>query len=293
MYANRLPSLSLLLDKTKHMYLLRPVLLSFCVLTILSCSYQNPTPVRDESNVTINKYNDAEYGVQAILYHQFGSEYRALCYQSYNLAAEKLLAKVKANPSAKLAIITDLDETVVDNSYYNAWLVNEGAMYTPETWKQWTSQRKATLVPGSKDFFKLADSLGVTIFYVSNRSVDEYEATLANLRTLDLPQLDSTHFYLKTNTSGKEARRQSIYDRGYEVIMFLGDNLNDFSQAFEKQNNEKRNQLTDSLEAKFGNEYIVLPNAIYGEWEVALYNYDHSYTPAQRDSIRKSVLRSF
>lgn len=275
------------------MYLFRLTLLSVFVALVTSCNQKTATPAPTTDAATVNSYNDAEYGVQAILYHQFGSEYRALCYQAYNLAAEKLKAKVAANPKGKLAIVTDLDETVVDNSYYNAWLVNEGAIYTPETWKQWTAQRKATIVPGSKAFFDLADSLGVTIFYVSNRAVDEYEATFANLQTLGLPQLDSTHFYLKTTTSGKETRRQAIYDQGYEVVMFLGDNLNDFSKAFEKQNNQRRHELADSLESKFGNEYIVLPNAIYGEWEVALYNYNRDYTPAQRDSIRKSVLKGF
>lgn len=274
------------------MHLVRSLLLLLLV-AVVSCNQEAPAPPVTDVSAPSNNYNDAEYGVQAILFHQFGSEYRALCYQAYNLAAEKLKAKVKANPKGKLAIVTDLDETVVDNSYYNAWLVDEGAMYTPETWKQWTAQRKATIVPGSKAFFDLADSLGITIFYVSNRAVDEYEATLENLQTLGLPQLDSTHFYLKTTTSGKEARRQAIYDQGYEIVMFLGDNLNDFSKAFEKQSNERRHEITDSLESKFGNEYIVLPNAIYGEWEVALYNYNHDYTPAQRDSIRKSVLKGF
>lgn len=262
-------------------------------ITFASCNQPTPAPAPTVVAAPTNTYNDAEYNVQAILYHQFGSEYRALCYQAYNLAAERLKTKVKANPKGKLAIITDLDETVVDNSYYNAWLVSQGALYTPDTWKQWTAQRKATIVPGSKAFFDLADSLGVTIFYVSNRGVDEYEATLANMQALGLPQLDSTHFYLKTTTSGKEERRQAIIAQGYNVVMLLGDNLNDFAKDFEKQHNERRHELTDSLEARFGNDYIVLPNAIYGEWEVALYNYDHKLTPVQKDSIRKSVLKGF
>lgn len=270
--------------------------IAFAVLfsvAVASCNQQPaPAPIAEVSIVE-SKYNDAEYFVQAILYHQFGSEYRALCYQAYNLAAEKLKAQVKANPKGKLAIITDLDETVVDNSYYNAWLVSQGAMYTPETWKQWTAQKKATLVPGSLAFFKLADSLGVTIFYVSNRATDEYEATLANMQYLGMPQLDSSHFYLKTTTSGKEERRQNILAQGYEVVMLLGDNLNDFSMAFEKQDNDRRHVITDSLQGRFGNDFIMFPNAIYGEWEVALYNYDHKLTVEQKDSIRKSVLKGF
>lgn len=277
------------------MTLMFRLLLLMASVAVASCSTPSPAapPTTLASLAASSSYLDAEYTVQAILYHQFGSEYRALCYQAYNLAAEKLKAQVKANKKGKLAIITDLDETVVDNSYYNAWLVNKGALYTSETWKQWTAEAKATLVPGSKAFFNLADSLGVTIFYVSNRATDEYAPTLANMQALGLPQLDSSHFYLKTNTSGKEERRQAIIKQGYEVVMLLGDNLNDFSMAFEKQNNERRHQIADSLQSKFGTEYIVLPNAIYGEWEVALYNYNHKLTTAQKDSIRKSVIKGF
>lgn len=257
-----------------------------------SCNQQTP-PGAPPATVTESPYKDAEYSVQAILFHQFASEYRALCYQAYNIAAERLLAAKKAKPKGKLAIITDLDETVVDNSYYNTWLVNEGAMYTPETWKQWTAQRKATLIPGSLDFFNLADSLGVAIFYVSNRGVDEFEDTKANMQELGMPQLDSSRFYLKSTTSGKEARRQSVMEQGYEVVLYLGDNLNDFSMVYEKQNNDRRDEITDSLRTRFGNDFIVFPNAIYGEWEFSLYEYDYKFTPAQRDSIRKSVLKRY
>ncbi|CAN5333424.1 5'-nucleotidase, lipoprotein e(P4) family [soil metagenome] len=271
-----------------------PFILSLAALLVLINSCGQPPAPKPAATTEItadSHYKDAEYTVQAILYHQFGSEYRALCYQAYNLATERLLAKVKANPKGKLAIITDLDETVVDNSYYNTKLVNEGAMYTPETWKQWTAQKKATLIPGSLEFFKMADSLEVTIFYISNRGTDEYAPTLANLEELGLPQLDSSHFYLKTTTSGKEDRRQAVSALGYTVVMLLGDNLNDFSNAFEKQNNERRQAVTDSLKARFGKDYIVFPNAIYGEWEVALYDYNHKLTNIQKDSIRKSVLK--
>ncbi len=272
----------------KHyaLYLLAVVLFAAC--------QSKPVAAPSHPGTTVaTPYTDAEYTVQAVLFHQFASEYRALCYQAYNIAAEKLVAAVKAKPNAKLAIITDLDETVVDNSYYNAWLVGKGALYTPETWKQWTALKKATLVPGSLEFFKLADSLGVAIFYVSNRGTDEYQATVDNMKTLGLPQLDSTRFYLKTNTSGKEQRRQSVTGQGYEVVMLLGDNLNDFSKTYEKQNNERRHEITDSLKGRFGNDFIVLPNAIYGEWELALYNYNHQMDIVERDSIRKASLQKY
>jgi len=35
--------------------------------------------------------------------------------------------------------------------------------------------------------------------------------------------------------------------------------------------------------ALFGSKFIVLPNAMYGDWEGALYNYQYNLTPQQKD----------
>lgn len=233
----------------------------------------------------------AEYTLQAIIYQQYASEYKALCYQAYNAATVSLNSKLAG--VKKPAIITDLDETVVDNSYYNAWLINNNELYTGDTWKKWTAESKATAIPGSVEFFNWADSMGITIFYLSNRKVDEHDATVKNMQALGYPQLDSTHFFLKTTTSGKEERRQAIYSQGYEVLLYLGDNLNDFDEGFEKLDNEKRSALTAEKKDLFGDKYIVFPNIMYGEWEGALYNFDRSLTPEQCDSIRKASLKAF
>ena len=264
--------------------------LSLIVLTVLLFSCAAPCP--DETPVAETTITPkAEYTVQAIIYQQYASEYKALCYQAYNMAASSLKSKLKG--VEKPAIITDLDETVVDNSYYNAWLIDNNELYTGDTWKKWTAESKATAIPGSVDFFNWADSMGVTIFYVSNRKVGEHDATVKNMQALGYPQLDSTHFFLKTTTSGKEERRQAIYDQGYDVLLYLGDNLNDFEAGFEKLGNEERNALTAEKKDLFGDTYIVFPNVMYGEWEGALYNFDRSLSPEQCDSIRKASLKAF
>jgi predicted secreted acid phosphatase len=52
-----------------------------------------------------------------VLWQQTAAEYRALCYQAFNIAALRLneISKKKLRKQ-KLAIITDLDETILDNS---------------------------------------------------------------------------------------------------------------------------------------------------------------------------------
>ena len=75
--------------------------------------------------------------------------------------------------------------------------------------------------------------------------------------------------------------------------MLLGDNLNDFAEVFEKKNCADRKAETDQQKTEWGKKFIVLPNATYGEWENALYDYERNLTPAQKDAKRKQKLIGF
>ena len=73
----------------------------------------------------------------------------------------------------------------------------------------------------------------------------------------------------------------------------MGDNLGDFSSLFDKKSSEERLQNASVAAAEFGKKFIVLPNPVYGDWENSLYKYNYNLTPAQKDSVIKSVLKSY
>ena len=52
-------------------------------------------------------------------------------------------------------------------------------------------------------------------------------------------------------------------------------------------------KVADKFAAEFGNRFIVLPNPVYGDWEFALYHYNHSLTPAQKDSVIRASLYTY
>ncbi|WP_276481346.1 5'-nucleotidase, lipoprotein e(P4) family [Paraflavitalea pollutisoli] len=228
-----------------------------------------------------------------VLFQQTAAEYRALCYQAFNMAALRLqeIPRRKLRKS-KLAIITDLDETILDNSYSEAQLIKEGKEYSSQAWKQWTDRAAATAVPGAVEFLQAAKQKGISIFYISNRDTTEINSTLLNLRKLQLPDADTSHMLFLRNTSSKEVRRQQVMEQ-YEVVMLLGDNLTDFTTAFEVKGIGARNQATDAVKEEWGRRFIVLPNAIYGEWEKAMYDYDMRRTPADKEALRKSHLTGY
>jgi len=250
--------------------------LAYCSAAFFSATAQTPTQ---------------EYLVGATLYTQQAAEYRALCYQAYNLAELRLLEALRSNPT-RPAVILDLDETVLDNSAYTGWQIAADQPYSPETWARWTELAAAPLVPGAARFLHLADSLGVTLFYVSNRLSGEGPATKRNMLAHNLPQLSPDHFLLKTGSSDKTERRAAITAQGYNVLLLIGDNLGDFDGLWDKQPNDTRNAAADSLRAEFGKRFIVLPNAIYGTWEGAIYQFNWSASPAERDSLRKAALKA-
>ena len=228
-----------------------------------------------------------------VLWQQTAAEYRALCYQAFNIASCRLNAIPKKKfKKQRLAIITDLDETILDNSYSEAQLIKDGKEWNNANWDKWTSRSAATGVPGAVEFLQEASRRGVTIFYISNRSTAAIQSTLLDLQRLRLPNADTAHMMFLQNTSSKETRRQLVM-ANYNVVMLLGDNLNDFTTAFEAKPIADRFVETDKAKQDWGDKFIVLPNSTYGEWENALYDYERGLSPAQKAAKRKNKLVGF
>jgi 5'-nucleotidase (lipoprotein e(P4) family) len=237
--------------------------------------------------------SDTDIKMLPILWQQEAAEYRALCYQAFNLAKLRInQIPKKIFRKNKLAIITDLDETIMDNSYSTAKLIKEGKEFSPMMWKQWMDQSAATAVPGAVDFLQFAKSKGITIFYISNRDTSAVRSTLLDLQHLNLPNADTAHMLFLTNTSSKEPRRNRV-EQSYKVVMLMGDNLNDFMNVFEKKPIAERFAETDKVRNEWGNRFIVLPNSYYGEWENALYNYNNKLTPQEKQDIRLKLLKGY
>jgi 5'-nucleotidase (lipoprotein e(P4) family) len=244
--------------------------------------YGQDTPATSDALKNTNK-------MLPVLFQQHAAEYRALCYQAFNLASLKLESLKRKRRGLPYAIITDIDETILDNSKYEAQRIKDGKEFTFASWKRWTDQSSATLVPGAGEFLKKARDKGISIFYISNRDTSEIKSTIINLQNLDVPYADTEHLLFHVDQSSKETRRQQIGQR-YNVIMLIGDNLNDFTQIFEKKNIKERKNEVEKIKGEWGNRFIVLPNSIYGEWENALYDYKSRLTDQKRDSILRATL---
>jgi 5'-nucleotidase (lipoprotein e(P4) family) len=146
-------------------------------LAAVSCA-----PQTEEVEIIIDQ-NMQQHSLQAVLFHQTAGEYKALCYQTYNLAKWQLDQKLAnhAYPYEKTpAIVMDLDETVVDNSYFNAQLILDDGEFAQDKWNNWSAKQAAGQVPGAVEFINYAAGKGVKVIFISNRRVAELENTMAN-----------------------------------------------------------------------------------------------------------------
>jgi len=237
------------------------------------------------STAQTNDHKPAQYNVNGTLWQQQSGEYKALCYQAFYIARLRLQEILLTNrDSMPLAVITDVDETVLDNSPSAAKDILNGRTYNDSAWKIWVDLAGAEAMPGAVEFFNFAAQHGVQCFYITNRKEDQKAATMKNLQQQGFPHVDSRHVMMRGAVSNKEPRRMEVA-RNYNVVLLLGDNLNDFDDLFFEKFVTERNTNVDKVQALFGSKYIVLPNATYGDWESALWQ-GQKPTAEEKDKIK-------
>ena len=243
------------------------------VLSTVPVFAPSPVTAAAESKVELDRNSI----VRALLWMRTSGEYEALCRQTFNMALERVRNVMKTRSGDRLAaVIMDLDETVLDNSGYSFFLLRNRLKHHETHWHNWNREHpeQVSLVPGARQFIKAVENEGVRIVFVSNRSNALRDTTRKILLRLDLATdtelADPTamKLLLRQDTSNKQSRRDTIAAR-YDVIALLGDNLNDFADAFRSpavNSIEDRRAAVRSHAEKWGAHWFVLPNPIYGYW---------------------------
>lgn len=238
---------------------------------------------------------DNEYQRGALLWTQASGEWRALSYQAFALARMLLDRDLRMNRRSRMrrAIVVDVDETVLDNSRYQAMLLKNRQNHDAQKWLGWVNRAEATALPGAVEFLRYATSRGVRVFYITNRKQVEKEGTATNLRKLGFPEVSDQTLLVRTDadSSSKEPRRLSVSAK-HRIVLLMGDNLNDFAEVFDRSKTvADRLAATDQNKEQFGTRFIVLPNALYGDWESAVYDYNFKLTEEEKAAKRRSYLK--
>lgn len=246
---------------------------------------------------------DLDYQIGATLFMQKAAEFRALSFQAFNLARWQLDADLDKKNVKKLpkserkrprAIIVDIDETVLDNSPAQAADIKNHRSFNLPTWYEWSKMQSAKAIPGAVEFLNYATSKGVKVFYISNRDEVQKQDTMANLRKVGFRDVSAENVLMRqkdaagNSISAKMPRRELVSQR-YRVVLLVGDNLDDFSDVFERKSVADRFAEVEKIKTEWGKRWIVIPNAMYGTWENAIYEYQR-LTDAQKAERRAAAL---
>jgi len=287
-------------------------LVAFALLTgCASATRQSDHPAIAAQVAPASTVTAADDNLNAVAWSQTAVEHDLIYLQTYRDAESRLLdalhdtnwdALSKADRISPLkhlkpAVILDIDETVLDNSPYQARLVKSGGEFNEADWAAWCEAAQARALPGAVEFTRFAASHGIAVIYISNRAKDLDQATVANLSKVGLP-VSGPEAFLGLGTvvegceqvgSEKGCRRQLV-SQHYRVLMQFGDQLGDFLDVTANTEAGRRTAVADYL-PWIGTRWFVLPNPTYGSWEPALFNNDWSAPRMQRRQQKIDALR--
>jgi 5'-nucleotidase (lipoprotein e(P4) family) len=269
------------------------ILIPVMVIVIMAFSIKGSktpqtTSVCDSLDMSLN-----EHTVMSVLWFQNSAEMRASYYQAYNFAKQTLDKKLKTLPTTgKKAVVLDIDETVLDNSPYQGQMIKSNFTFATKIWKEWTSLGIANPTPGVVDFLNYAKSNGVEVFFVSNRDDDEMSSTIKNMISKNIPFADTSHIFLRKKWKSDKTERYQKIAKNYKILLTIGDNLRDFQEMFSKGSATDRINKVDSLSAVFGENFIMLPNPMYGDWEKAIYSGKYPSEVA-KNKLRKAAIKGY
>jgi acid phosphatase len=191
------------------------------------------------------------------------------------------------------AVIVDIDETILDNSGYQAWMTLKGTTFDPKTWNAYVKTVTSLPIPGALEFARYADAKGVKVFYISNRTAEEEPATRKNLEKFGFPMGGSTDTMLMAREqpdwgSAKGTRRAHVA-RSYRVLLNIGDNFGDFLDEARGSEAERLKALEQHRD-RWGREWIMIANPAYGSFESAPFNHDFKLPESARRTLKRGVL---
>jgi acid phosphatase len=280
------------------MHRLRLLALTFALFLPLTALAQESTPAATPVPTDDN--------LNAVLWMQQSVEYQASTMAAFALAKRRLILAmddawwtavpdVQKGNYSKLppAIIVDVDETMLDNSQYQAWNISSGKPFSNETWKAFVEAKVSTAIPGAVAFVRYANARGIKVFYVTNRSADMESATRENMQKLNFPMGGKVDTFLlageQDGWTSKKGSRRAYIAKNYRVLLLIGDNFGDFVDAF-KGTEAERQKVFDDSAAHWTKDWIMLPNPSYGSFEAVPYAFNYGATPDEmRDAKRKAL----
>jgi 5'-nucleotidase (lipoprotein e(P4) family) len=247
--------------------------------------------------------------LNATLWMQRSVEYKASAATAFALAklrldqalADKAWTAVPAEQTGNFqglppAVILDIDETLLDNSGYQAWMVLNAKTFDPKTWTQFVNSETSTPIEGAVDFAKYAESKGVKVFYISNRTFEEEPATRRVMERHGFPMGGNVDTFLsarkKPDWGSVKGNRRAVVAAEYRVLLNVGDNFGDFHDGYRGSEAERQKFYMENKD-RWGREWIMIANPSYGSFESAPFGHNYKLSPDDQRKAKRDVLKSW
>ncbi|MGH7355017.1 MAG: 5'-nucleotidase, lipoprotein e(P4) family [Candidatus Rokuibacteriota bacterium] len=247
--------------------------------------------------------------LNAVLWMQRSVEYKATALTAFALARIRLdqaLAdpnwtaapqeQTGAYQSLPPAVILDIDESILDNSRYQAWMVLKDTTFDAKSWTAFVNTLASVPIPGALEFAKYADARGVKIFYVTNRTAEEEPATRKNLEKFGFPMGGSVDTLLPTRKQpdwgSAKGTRRAFVAKSYRILLNVGDNFGDFVDEY-RGTEAERLRVMEQHKDRWGREWIMIANPSYGSFDSAPFGHDFKLSNGDRRKAKRGVLEAW
>lgn len=194
------------------------------------------------------------------------------------------------------AVVLDVDETVLDNSKYEVWLMRADQSFSTKTWNQFCAAQISVAIPGAVEFTKYAETKGVKVFYVTNRGAETEKDTRENMQKLGFPLGGNVDTFLmqgeKPEWTGAKSTRRAAITKDYRVLLNIGDNLGDFDDRY-RTSEADRVKAFEAGMPYWGKQWLMLANPTYGSFDTAPYGHDFKKSRDEQRKAKWDVLEAW
>lgn len=218
----------------------------------------------------------------ATKWYMDSAEKKALYNEVFNVGLAHIETKVKQDnlKSGTWGVVFDIDETALDNQPYEINHVLLGCKaFTISDMTAYIETATALATPGIVRTTCQIKKDGGKVIMITNRD-GAYDnkiipATIKNLEKVGIC-FDSVLFSNYPKEHDKTPRFEAVKNGNYKdiivtkklppinVLAYFGDNIQDFPNL--KQTNLVKEDKDSTAFNKFGQEYFLLPNPMYGSW---------------------------
>jgi acid phosphatase len=163
-------------------------------------------------------------------YVQSGDYERAIADVAAGADAWLVERAAKRKDGERLALVLDLDETLLSNWPF---MLAEDLGGSDARWDAWHAEGKATAIEPVRGVYRTARRLGIEVFFITSRREHLRAATEKNLAAIGCRECHALAMkpesWHGSTAAFKTSERQKILAGGYAIIANLGDQESDLA----------------------------------------------------------------